>query len=74
MKPWIGPYVVKGTLGRVEYAREPGVFGSCRKRASVHTYRLRKIGPGIVESGDPKDGVFFDTLRLLKRIEGCETR
>lgn len=35
--------------------------------------RLRKIGPQVVESGKPKDGVFPDNLRLLKRI-GCEMR
>ena len=36
--------------------------------------RLRKIRPRVVESGEPKDGVFPDNLRLFKRIEGCETR
>ena len=44
------------------------------KRVRVHVNRLRRIGPEIVETGDPEDGVFPDNLRLFKRITACETR
>lgn len=42
----------------------------------MHVNRMRKIGPVIVESGEPEDGMFPDNLRLFKRIEveGCELR
>lgn len=36
--------------------------------------RLRKIGPEMVETGKPEDGVFPDNLRLFKRIEACQFR
>ena len=69
VKPWTGPYVVKQRLGRVGYELESDVGG---KRVRVLVNRLRKIGPGIEETGDPVVGVFPDNLRLFKRIEECE--
>lgn len=71
VKPWVGPYVVKNKLGRVGYEMESEVG---LKRVRVHVNRLRKIGPQVVESGEPKDDVFPDNIRLFKRIEGCEMR
>ena len=71
VRPWTGPYVVKQRLGRVGYELESEVGG---KRVRVHVNRLRRIGPEIVETGDPEDGVFPDNLRLFKRISACETR
>ena len=44
------------------------------KRVRLHVNRLRRIGPEMVETRDPEDGVFSDNLRLLKRIKACENR
>ena len=68
---WIGPYVVMKKRGRGGYELEPEVGA---KKIRVHVNRLRRIGPGIVESGDPQYGVFPDNLRMFKRIERCEWR
>lgn len=62
---------MKHRLGRVGYELE---FEVGAKRVRVHMNRLRKIGPEIVETGEPQDGVFPDNLRLFKRIEACEKR
>ncbi len=59
VKPWIGPYVVVAPLGRVGYEIKSEVGN---KVARVHANRLRKIGDGVVETGDPKNGVFPDSF------------
>ena len=71
IRPWTGPYVIKQRLGRVGFELESEVGA---KRVHVHVNRLRRIGPEIVETGDPEHGVFPDSLRFLKRITACETR
>lgn len=40
----------------------------------VHANRLRKIPKGVVETVDPKDGVFPDSLRTLDPIAGKQVR
>lgn len=65
IKPWIGPYLIKGRLGRVGYVVEAEVGD---KVARLHANRMRKIPAGLVESGDPEDGVFPDSLRTLQKI------
>lgn len=39
----------------------------------VHANRLRRIPHCIVETGDPQDGVFPDSLRTLGRISATKT-
>ncbi len=69
VKPWIGPYVVVAPLGRVGYELRPEVGD---RTARVHANRLRRIGDGVMESGEPKDGVFPDSLRTLGKIRGTK--
>lgn len=71
IKPWIGPYVVIGRLGRVGHQLK-SEMGS--KIVRVHANRLRRIPDGVIESGDPEDGMFPDSLRVLERISGTQTR
>ena len=71
IKPWIGPYIIVEKLGRVgcELRSEIG-----NKVARVHVNRLRRIGDLAVETGDPVDGVFPDSMRILKKITATENR
>ncbi len=69
IKPWIGPYVVVAPLGRVCYELRSEVGD---RRARVHANRLRKINDAVVESGEPRDGVFPDSLRMLGKIRGAK--
>ena len=71
VKPWIGPYKVTGKLGRVGYELKSEVGD---KKVRVHANRLRKIPEGVVETGDPEDGMFTDSLRTLGRIAGTQVR
>ncbi len=40
--------------------------------ARVHANRLRKIDQGAVESGEPRDGAFPDSLPTLGKIRGVK--
>ena len=71
VKPWVGPYRVSGRLGRVGYELRAEVGD---KVVRVHANRLRRIPEGVVETGDPQDGMFPDSLRTLSRIAGTQTR
>lgn len=44
------------------------------KRVREHANRLRRISEGLIETGEPKDGLFPDSLRMLWRITGTYTR
>eukprot|EP00171_Calliarthron_tuberculosum_P012597 IDg12597t1 len=70
-KPWIGPYKVTSKLGRVGYELKSEVGDLI---ARVHANRLRKIDKNAVETGQPEDGVFPDSLRILRKIAGEELR
>ncbi len=69
IKPWIGPYVVVAQLGRVGYELKSEVGD---RRVRVHPNRLRRINARVVESGEPRDGVFPDSLRTLGKIKGTK--
>lgn len=57
-------------VGRVGYLLETEVGD---KVAPVHANRIRRIPDGLIESGDPKDGVFPDSLRMLQKIRGMNS-
>lgn len=40
------------------------------KHVRVHTNRLRKIHADVVQSRQPEDGVFPDSMRMLRKIKG----
>ncbi len=69
IKPWIGPYTVIAPSGRVAYEIKSEVGN---RVARVHANRLRKIDQGAVESGEPRDGAFPDSLRILGKIRGMK--
>ena len=71
IKPWIGPFVVTARLGSVGYELKSEVGG---RVARVHINRLRKISSEAIETGEPKDGVFPDALRILRKISGTDMR
>lgn len=71
VKPWIGPYIVSGKLGRVGY-QMLSEMGNTTVR--VHANRQRKIAKCMLETGDPEIGMIPDSLRTLKRISGAEVR
>lgn len=71
VKPWIGPYTVKEKIGRVGYELKSEIG---YKTVRVHAIRLRKIPPGVIETGEPEDGLFPDSLRILGRISGTQVR
>ena len=66
-RPWLGPYVVKMMLSSTGYLLESEV-GGCHARA--HANRMRKISSTSKETGDPREGVFPDSLRLMGKIRG----
>jgi len=70
IKPWIGPYAVTAKLERLGYEVRSEVGG---KIARFHVNRLRKIGDGAMETGDPDDGMFPDSLRTPGRISSVDT-
>lgn len=70
-KPWIGPYVFMAPLGRVGYELTSEVGGGVGR---VHANRLRKIEPGVVETGDPRNGFFSESLRTLGEVKGAKLK
>lgn len=70
IKPWLGPYKIVKRLGRVGYELKSEVGD---KVTRAHANRLRKIRDEIVETGEPRDGVFPDSLRMLGRISAVKT-
>ena len=71
VKPWIGPNRVTGKLGHVGYELTAEVGD---KVVRVHANRLRRISDRVMETGDPQDGMFPDSLRTLGRIAGTMRR
>ena len=69
--PWMGPYFVDKLLSHTSYLlrSEHG-----NREARVHANRLRKISKTSVETAYPRDGVFPDGLRMIRKIGGmkCE--
>lgn len=59
VKPWLGPYKITKRLGRVGYELVSEVGN---KRTRVHANRLRKLRDNVVETGEPRDGVFPDSV------------
>jgi len=45
-----------------------------KKVVRVCANRLRRIPEGAVETGDPQDGMFLDSIRSLERIVGTQVR
>lgn len=69
VRPWFGLGKMVEKLGRVGYVLRAEVG---TQKVRDHTNRLRKISDSIVETGDPKQGIFPDSLRTLSRIAGTE--
>ncbi len=42
--------------------------------ARLHLNRLQKIEAAVRETGDPEDCIFFESLRMLRKIAGAEIR
>ncbi|KAJ8903237.1 hypothetical protein NDN08_004347 [Rhodosorus marinus] len=66
--PWLGPYRVQRRLGNVRYLLEGEQDPA--KIARVHVNRLRAWDERFEETGDPRDGVFPDSRRLLRLSRG----
>lgn len=66
---WLGPYTVEEKLSPVGFLLRSEAGG---RTARVHVNRMRNIGMYARETGDPKDGVFPDSLRLLAKICGVK--
>ena len=64
-RPWLGPYVVKVMLSSIGYLLESEVGG---RHARAHANRMRKISSTSKETGDPREGMFPDSLRLIGKI------
>ncbi len=71
VRPWLCPYVVVSKMGCVSYEFKSEVGN---RVARVHANRLRRINPGAVETSDPRDGVFPDSLRTLWKISGTKVQ
>lgn len=65
MEPLIRPYRIKKMLKRVGFIMESEVWG---KVARSHIGRLRIIEDQVAETGNSADGVFLDSLRIVKNI------
>lgn len=71
MRPRIGPYKTVTKLGRVGYELNLEV---CNLFVRVYVSRLSKNDSNMVETGDPKDGDFKDSMRILRKKVECENR
>jgi len=69
--PWMGPYIVQEVLTNVSYIVKSEVGLDV---ARVHVNRLQKYDEDICETGDPIDGVFPDSRRIIKSIIGEKIR
>lgn len=63
--PWLGPYRVKEVLSPIAYLLESEVE---HRIARVHVNRLTRISGDARETMDPREGVFPDTRRLIRKI------
>lgn len=70
-RPWIGLYEVVGKLKNVRRLLKSEIEN---RSAWVHVNRLRKIDSGTVETGDPRDGVFPDSLRTFQKGTPCQVK
>jgi hypothetical protein len=69
--PWIGPYRVMDQHSPVSYSLKAEVGD---KVARAHVNRLRKVEPeAVVETSQPKDGLWLDSRRLLRSILSSRT-
>ena len=64
-RPWLGPYAVRRMLFSTSYLLESEVGG---RHARAHANRMRQISANSLETGDPREGVFPDSLRLIGKI------
>ena len=63
--PWLGPYRVTEKLSPISYVLTSEIES---RVARAHVNRLRKLDPEVSETGDPRDGVFPDSRRLIRMI------
>ena len=69
--PWTGPYKVEKKLSDISYILRSEVG---QKIARVHVNRLRRFDESFQETGEPTEGVFPDTRRIIKTILKTEDR
>jgi hypothetical protein len=68
LPPWIGPFRLTERLSSVGFLASPE--GSLGGVARVHVNRLRKYPEYAVETQDPRDGLYPDSRRMLRMIQG----
>lgn len=69
--PWIGPYRIDEKLTSVAYMVRSEIGGHL---ARVHVNRLRAFDDDVNETGDPLDGVFPDSRRIIQSIIDVKAR
>lgn len=67
--PWIGPYRVQKKLSLRIYLL---MWEKGARLARVHANRLRRISQANQKTADPNNGVFSDSLRLIRKIQGVK--
>jgi transposase InsO family protein len=68
LPPWMGPFRLTERLSSVGFVASPE--GSLGGTARVHVNRLRKYPESAVETQDPRDGMYPDSRRMLRMIQG----
>ena len=63
--PWLGPYRIEEILTRISYIVRSEIGYEV---ARVHVNRLRRIDEEVRETGDPLDGIFPDSRRIIQDI------
>lgn len=65
LRPWVGPYVVTGKLRAEKYMLKSDVE-NCVVRVRVS--HSKKLGNSATKIGDPKDGIFSDSMHIFHTI------